>query len=211
MGTKERRERERDAVRVKILDAARELFALQGYEGVSMRGIAEKIEYSPTLIYQHFKDKEMLIKELCYADFDKLSETLLATAQIADPRERLLKCGEEYIRFAITHPNHYRLMFMSPLPVKDDDAERLEIQGRPERDAYALLQQHVRSVAAAGGLRDHGADVDLVAQTLWAGVHGVVALHLALECDPWISWRPLEVRTREMLQTLATGLFAEKR
>src|ERR1700692_2619553 len=99
MGTKERRERERDAVRTRVLDAARELFALHGYEGVSMRGIAEKIEYSPTMIYQHFKDKETLIKELCYSDFRELADALQDTLKIADPIERLRKCGEEYVRF----------------------------------------------------------------------------------------------------------------
>ena len=124
MGTKERRERERDAVRTQILDAARELFVEHGYEGVSMRGIAEKIEYSPTMIYQHFPDKETLIKELCYTDFGKLADALQDTLKIPDPIERLRKCGEEYVQFAITYPNHYRLMFMTPMPVHDDAADR---------------------------------------------------------------------------------------
>jgi AcrR family transcriptional regulator len=210
MGTKERRERERDAVRTMILDAARELFALQGYEGVSMRGIAEKIEYSPTVIYQHFTDKETLIKELCYADFNKLAEALRATLKIADPIERLRKCGEEYVRFAIAYPNHYRLMFMTPLPVRGDEAERMELQGNPESDAYALLRMLVQMAADAGRLRDAHAHVDLVAQTLWAGLHGVIALHIVLDCDAWTPWRPLEERTQTMLDTLSLGLFTEK-
>src|ERR1700751_6037572 len=58
LGTTERRERERQELRSRILDAARELFAEQGYDAVTMRGIAERIEYSPTAIYFHFKDKE---------------------------------------------------------------------------------------------------------------------------------------------------------
>jgi len=62
MGIIERRERERKAVRKKILDAARELFVAEGYDAVTMRRIAETIEYSPTAIYFHFKDKETLIR-----------------------------------------------------------------------------------------------------------------------------------------------------
>ena len=208
MGSKERRERQRDAVRMKILDAAREMFAANGYEGVSMRAIAERIEYSPTAIYQHFEDKEALIRELCYADFGRLAEDLIESQKIEDPIERLHACGLAYARFAIEHPNHYRLMFMSPLPAKYDEAEMAEIKGQPEFDSYALLLSQVRSAAQAGRLRDPGADPDIVAQTLWAGIHGVVSLEIALGCDKWTAWRPLEVRVRTMLSVLAAGLFA---
>jgi AcrR family transcriptional regulator len=210
MGLKERRERERDAVQAKILDAARELFARHGYEGVSVRGIAEKIEYSPTVIYQHFKDKETLIKELCYEDFGQLADALQATLKIADPVEGVRKCGEEYMRFAISHPNHYRLMFMTPAPARDDEAERLELQGKPESDAYTLLRLLVQKAAAEGRLRDTNANIDLVAQTLWAGVHGVIALHIILGCDDWTPWRSLEERATAMLDTLASAWFVEK-
>jgi AcrR family transcriptional regulator len=212
MGTKERRERERDAVRMKILDAARGLFAAQGYEGVSMRAIAEQIEYSPTLIYQYFKDKEALIKELCYSDFGALAERLIETLQIADPLERLRQCGREYVKFGISHPNHYKLMFMTPLPVKADEAEWEEAKGKPETDAYALLQLLVQKAAEEGALRDAHPDVDLVSQTLWAGLHGVIALEIAMRCDKdWAMLRPLDERAEAMLAALGGGLFAEKR
>jgi AcrR family transcriptional regulator len=212
MGTRERREREREEVRTKILDAARVLFAAQGYDGVSMRAIAEKIEYSPTLIYQYFEDKETLIKELCYADFGALAERLIATLEIPDPLERLRQCGREYVTFGITYPNHYRLMFMTPLPVKAHEAEWEEAKGKPETDAYALLQLLVQKAAEEGGLRDAKADVDLVSQTLWAGLHGVIALEIAMRCDKdWAMLRPLEERTEAMLAALSDGLFAEKR
>ena len=209
MGTKERRERERDAVRTKILDAARTLFASEGYEGVSMRAVAEKIEYSPTLIYQYFKDKETLIKELCYADFGTLAERLNGMLEVADPIESLRQCGREYVKFAIAYPNHYRLMFMTPLPVRGDKAEREERQGKPETDAYAFLVMLVQKAAGAGALRDANADANLVAQTLWAGLHGVIALEIVMCCDDeWTVWKPLSMRTEAMLDALGGGLFA---
>jgi AcrR family transcriptional regulator len=211
MGTKERRERERDAVRTKILDAARELFAAEGYEGVSMRAIAEKIEYSPTLIYQYFKDKETLIKELCYEDFGNLALQLQNTLKIEDPIEGLHQCGREYVKFAIAYPNHYRLMFMTPHPAHDDKAERQEAQGNPESDAYALLRVLVERVVAKVALRNPNADVDLVAQTLWAGLHGMIALELVMYCDAWLVWKTLDERTEAMLAALTDGLFVEKR
>ena len=193
---------------MKILDAARELFAELGYEGVSMRAIADKIEYSPTIIYQYFRDKEALVKELCYADFGRLAEELVGTQQIADPIERLQQSGLAYASFAVQHPNHYRLMFMDPLPTNYDEEDVAEYKGQPEFDSYALLLSQVRAAAEAGRLRDPDADPELVAQTLWAGIHGVVSLEIALHCDKWTAWRPLEERVRAMLTVLAQGLFA---
>jgi len=212
MGSKERRERERDAVRTKILDAARALFVAQGYEGVSMRAIAEQIEYSPTLIYQYFKDKETLVKELCYEDFGELAERLKDTIRIPDPIERLRQCGREYLQFAIAFPNHYRLMFMTPLPVRDDKTMWEETHGNPETDAYALLLRLVEMAAEEGALRDPNPDANLIAQTLWAGLHGVIALEIVMACkeEEWLFWRPLSVRTEAMLDALIKGLFGEK-
>ena len=66
MGVKERREREKESLRQDILDVAREMFATEGYESVSMRKIADKIEYSPTTIYLYFKDKNELFYALKY-------------------------------------------------------------------------------------------------------------------------------------------------
>src|ERR1700739_1339574 len=113
MGIEERRQRERDEVREKILDGARELFVECGYEGVTMRKVAERIEYSPTTIYLYFADKETLFRELCSADFRKLAASFQNVALIADPVERLRACARAYIQFAMEHPNHYRLMFMA--------------------------------------------------------------------------------------------------
>src|SRR5687767_8656064 len=123
MGTKERRERERDQVRSKIMDAARELFVRDGYESVSMRKIAEAIEYSPTAIYIHFADKAELMQQLCQHDFQSLAHVFHDLAQIPDPIERIRQTGHTYIRFAARHPNHYRFMFMTP---------HAEIQGECE-------------------------------------------------------------------------------
>src|SRR5258706_4035211 len=101
MGVRERREREREEVRTKILDAARELFATEGYEAVTMRKIAERIEYSATAIYQHFEDKETLLAELCRHDFRQFSTHFARAAAIEDPIERLRAAGLAYFDFAV--------------------------------------------------------------------------------------------------------------
>ncbi len=81
LGTVERRERERQELRTRILDAARELFAEEGYDAVTMRKIADRIEYSPTAIYFHFRDKHALMRELVDARFR------LARARVPEDRE----------------------------------------------------------------------------------------------------------------------------
>ena len=86
---KERREREKEEVRAKILDAARELFVEEGYEAVTMRKIAAAIEYSPTAIYLHFRDKKAVINALCETDFLKLASRFRKIAEVGDPIVRL--------------------------------------------------------------------------------------------------------------------------
>src|SRR5215472_15981017 len=138
MGVKERREREKSETRDKILDAARELFVTEGYEGVSMRKVAEKIEYSPTAIYGYFADKNELFHELCRQDFARLQE-VVATEMPRDPIERVRNIGRNYIQFGEGYPNHYIFMFMTPHPDHELDEQDREIAGSPDVDAYAFL------------------------------------------------------------------------
>ncbi|HEY6844272.1 MAG TPA: helix-turn-helix domain-containing protein, partial [Thermoanaerobaculia bacterium] len=86
MGTKERREREREEVRTLILDTAREMFATEGYEAVTMRRIADRIEYSPTAIYLHFQDKRDLVFQVCEETFARLvGELTSLESELKDP------------------------------------------------------------------------------------------------------------------------------
>lgn len=210
MGIRERREREREGIRRKILDAARELFARDGYEAVTMRKIAEAIEYSPTAIYLHFKDKESLVRELCLLDFDSLAKAFQRIAREPDPLERLRKVGLAYADFALEHPNHYRLMFMTPHPaaVKDDE-ETARRKGNPEADAYAFLLATVAEAIEKRLLRPDLKDPHLVAQAAWAGVHGVVSLHVAKGEDAWIDWRPLKRTVALVVESFSRGISRE--
>jgi AcrR family transcriptional regulator len=209
MGVKERREREKSETRDKILDAARELFLSEGYEGVSMRKVAEKIEYSPTAIYVHFADKNELFHELCRQDFARLQE-VVATEMPSDPIERLRKIGRNYIRFGERFPNHYVFMFMTPHPEHELDEQDREIVGNPEVDAYAFLKWAVQEAIHAGCFREGVQDAELVSQTLWASVHGVISLNIAKGKDPWVEWLPLRERAEMMLDITLRGLLKEK-
>lgn len=209
MGVKERRLRERSETREKILDAARELFLSEGYDGVSMRKVADKIEYSPTAIYVHFADKQELFRELCMQDFGRLAEVFQSSNMPLDPVERLKQIGRTYVEFGLQYPNHYKLMFMTSYPDPPPTAEEQEIKGNPEEDAYAFLKFSVQQAIDKGVFRSDLTDADLISQTLWAAVHGVISLNIAKGCDGWVDWRPLQERSELMLDGILRGLLRE--
>jgi len=206
MGVKERRERQKSETRDKILDAARELFVSEGFDGVSMRKVAEKIEYSPTAIYVHFADKNELFHELTRQDFARLQEVMKSAEMPSDPVERLRQIGRNYLEFGVRFPHHYVFMFMTPHPPHEPDEEDREILGNPEVDAYAFLKWAVQEAIHAGCFREEAHDAELVSQTLWASVHGVISLQLAKCNDPWVDWRPMRDRAEMMLDVTLRGL-----
>jgi len=208
MGTVERRERERLELRELILDAARQLFLEEGYEAVTMRRIAEKIEYTPTTIYLHFKDKEGLFRELINDDFRKLAEQFADLARITDPIRRIEAAASAYVRFALEHPNHYRLMFMSPT-VPDSDPATNPNHGIPERDAYAFLRWTVQQAIESGRFLPEYSDVDLASQVFWSAIHGVVSLEIAVGNHHWVDWRPIEERVAVLERVVLSGMLRE--
>ncbi len=217
MGSSERREREKKELRGKILEATRDLFSREGYDAVTLRKIAKKIEYSATAIYLHFADKASILRELCVSDFLVLARGFGRIAAIPDPLERLRRAGRAYAAFAIEHPNQYRFMFMTPPLAAEspeihairDEMNALPWRGDPTLDAYAFLRVSVVEALEKGLLREDLTDADLVAQALWSAVHGVVALHLAKEHDVWIKWRPVKKRVDLVIDALVRGLARE--
>ena len=209
MGVLERREREKQELRQQILDVARELFAREGYESVTMRKIAEAIEYSPTAIYLYFKDKEQLLNELCHADFQTLARDFQKIAEVRDPIERLKKTGLSYIEFGLRYPNHYRLMFMTPRPPHTPEMEA--DKGNPEKDAYAFLKVIVTQCIKAGMFRKEFCDVEAVSQMLWASVHGIVSLRIAKGCEEWVEWVPIQRLADMLIDMQLKGLLKEEK
>jgi len=211
MGVQERRAREKSETRDKILDAARELFLSEGYEGVTMRKVAEKIEYSPTAIYVYFADKEDLFRELCHEDFGRLAELFQSPNLPLSPVDRLKCIGRSYVQFGVEFPNHYKMMFMTPHPVEGLTEEDQEIKGNPEMDAYAFLKMTVQQAIDGRYFREEFRDAELISQTLWASVHGVISLQIAKCNDAWVDWRPIEQRAELMLDITLRGLLKEEK
>jgi AcrR family transcriptional regulator len=206
MPPRHKTEAEKQQIRSAVLDAARELFVARGVDAVTMREIAKKVGYSSTALYLHFVDKEDLLKTLCATDFLALADGMNAIIQVKDPVERLYVMGRAYAEFAFAYPNHYRLMFMTP-QITSDAKDGLVEMGNPDQDTYAMLVSMVNLAFEAGCFREDIKEPSLIAQTLWAGMHGVCALEITKQDDPWVDWQPVQNRVLMMQDALMRGML----
>jgi AcrR family transcriptional regulator len=193
------------------MDAARELFAREGYDAVSMRRIADAIEYSPTAIYVHFRDKQDLMFQTCQSDFVALAIGVAELQKVEDPIERIRQMGHAYIRFGVEHPNHYKLMFMTRVEFPPDAAAQDPNHGKIDRDSYALLRHSCQQAIDQGRIRPEYRDADLVAQTFWSAVHGVASLHIVKSGNPWIDWKGVEPLASTMVDAILRGMTVNGR
>jgi AcrR family transcriptional regulator len=203
MGVLERRARQKKFLRQEILDAASELFVRDGFENVSMRRIADKIEYSPTTIYLYFKDKAELLEQVCHETFARLVQRLSKIMQQpGDPVERLKRGLLTYIEFGLEYPDHYRATFMMPFPEEFEHKKHHE-PNSPGMQAFAFLTRGIGDCIEAGKLPKM--NVELAAQTLWAGMHGITSLLITHETFPWVGKKQV---IHSMVDTLVNGMKA---
>jgi AcrR family transcriptional regulator len=201
MGVKERKARQKKFLRQEILDAASELFVRDGYENVSMRRIADKIEYSPTTIYIYFNDKADLLEQVCKETFGRLVLRLSKIMdQPGDPIDRLKKGLIAYIEFGLENPHEYRATFMMPIP-EGLDKTKYQQGDSPGMQAFSFLIRGVTDCVKAGKLP--AVNVELASQTLWAGIHGITSL---LITKSWFPWAGRDKVIHSTVDTLVAGL-----
>jgi AcrR family transcriptional regulator len=176
MGIAERKEREREEVKDLILQAARGIFLEEGYENTSIRKIAKRIEYSPGIIYTHFRDKNELLLALHDKAFEyKIDRLFHQVRDIADPLERLRATGLAYLEYGIENPQDYELMFilsntMEALAVKQEFWNN-------GAKATGLLKDNIVACVEAGYFRKD-LDPESTSLMLWAQVHGLTSLYI---------------------------------
>lgn len=189
--------------RSEILEAAQRIFVECGYEGATIRRIADEVGVSSTALYMHFRDKSEILVEICEGLFENLItvNTELLACEL-DPVQRVRLMLDAYVDFALEHPNVYRLVFCSPQsPMGSEQEKPLEDMG--ER-TYVLYRAAVERIATAGRLRSD--DLDVAAQTSWAAVHGVLSLMLM---KPRFHWKPQRVLCASLLDTVFRGLATD--
>jgi AcrR family transcriptional regulator len=171
MGISERKEKEKAEMRKMILEAAIQLFIKDGYDGVSIRKIASKIEYSPGTIYTYFEDKDSIFYALHVEGFEMLYQKQLSVQSIKDPRERLIAHGRVYIEFALENQQYYDVMFIIKGPeeiiCKNQDWDH-------GLRSYDLLRRNVAECQYVGIFKDQ--NTESAAFLLWSTVHGIASL-----------------------------------
>ncbi|GAB3913535.1 TetR/AcrR family transcriptional regulator [Larkinella knui] len=199
MGIVERKEREKEEMRKLILEAAQKLFLENGFEKVSIRNIADAIEYSPATIYLYFKDKNELLYGIHNIGFHKMIQEFQPALSLADPFDRLVEMGRRYFRFAFENPEHFDLMFIMNAPM-DALACRDDIWDEG-RAAFGLLVKCVQDCMNAGVFKYQ--DAEVAAMMIWSAVHGYTALFLRKRLDMFE-----ESRRKELMEDAFT-LFIE--
>jgi AcrR family transcriptional regulator len=189
---------EGDKLRNQILDAAEKLLVELGSdEAVSVRAIAEAVGVTPPSIYRHFEDKDELLYEVCerrFADFNKAMESADAPG---DPVAAMRAMGVAYLRFALGHPEHYRVLMMT---VRDRDIKKEDSQGKL---AFDHLVEATQRCIDAGLCRND--DAVRMAVALWSGVHGLCSLLIAARGFPWPA--PSEQLAEALLDVQLNGLL----
>lgn len=205
MGVAERHAREKEALRSKIQAAASELFLELGYQNVSIRKIAEKIEYAPSTIYLHFKDKQELLESICIDTFAKLNESMTELDQRdLAPLERLEQGMRCYINFGLQHPHHYLATF--GVPARDEQGKTIESEavGNIGLQSFSHLQAIIARCMDSGDIRK--GDAMVTAQSVWMMIHGVTDLLITHTEYSGFPWAPKDQLVDLSVANLIRGL-----
>ena len=189
--------------RAEILEAAERIFVAEGYEGATIRKIADEVGVSSTALYMHFPDKACILFEIVRTTFENLvTQNDEIAVKPVDPVVRTRMMLEAYMRWGFEHPNAYQLVYcrrgpvsLGPLPEGTNDLSR---------KCYDIFAGVVREIAASGRLRTGNADS--AAQALWMSCHGVVAL---LITTPGFAWAPRQELMQVTLDGLLSGLVID--
>lgn len=194
-----RREREHDARRRDILAAARELFLKEGYENVSIRKIAERIDYSGPAIYRYFNGKQDIFFALAEQGFHLFHRAMTAGPESSDPVDTLRQRFWRYYEFSKAQPEYFSLMFV------DRTVPRI----RQEWDRLAFMRamrDQLREVIAAcvrNGVFPAGTNPDVVFHILATAVHGAAVVRLS---DRFVPRQTADGLARDVLEAAITGL-----
>ncbi len=197
------RKGEGDRLREEILEAAEQLLVETGSEDeVSIRAVADRVGVTPPSIYRHFADKGTMLFEVCDRQFALFQDYLDAKRSgHADPVEAVKACARGYVEFGLTHPEHYRIMFMGR---SDLTPEEYNDRVLAEKTSFMSLVDAVQDCVDAGHL---DRDAFEAATIMWTAVHGVTSLLIA---KPNFPWPPVEVLVEQMLEMVRGGIFVER-
>ena len=202
MGVKERQEREREATARAILDAARDLFVAEGYQNVSIRKIAEKIEYSPAAIYSYFPSKDDIFLALAEEGFHMLLDSGVCPRE-ADPNAEPIDCIRtaflKIYAFSKEHPEYHALMFLDrSVPRISRDWQRFGFVKEMRGHLTELIQHSIER-----GDFPAGSNPETIFRVLMVVVQGISAMRL---CDRLVPGEDADGLANATLEAALTGL-----
>jgi AcrR family transcriptional regulator len=203
MGIKERQERDREAVRRAILDAAKELFVREGYENVSIRKIAELIEYSPAAIYSYFPSKDDIFFSIAEEGFRLLygDRARLCDLETLPPLERLRALCWGLYQFSCKHPQYFALMFVDrSVPRVSREYERFSFAREMKEQLLWHVQQCIEE-----GIFPPESTPGVIFRILTTGLMGVAVLRMSDRLGPGENADEL---ARDVLDVSIAGLRA---
>ena len=181
MGTKERKERERGEMRELILNTANDIIAAEGFAGLSIRKIANKIEYSPAIIYHYFKDKDDIVNYLMKQGYKKIIDAISSTPPSQnDPVQKLEDMTRNYINAALSMPDEFKAAKLNTAPGVLKFTSSMFEGASLKKPALAILCQCLKEI-----YKDKNTDdslVELTAQVIAASTFGLI-IRLILEKD----------------------------
>ena len=164
-----------------ILAHALRLFSLYGVHRVTTRQIAAAVGISQPSLYAFFPTRQALVEEVGVQAFKALAGQLNAAWDQFEGLDRVLQMGRAYVAFGLDQPDAYRVAFMIEEPgASVDPRDNLALMAGLQ--AYDVNR---RAVADHLGPNRSDLDIDLIAQSLWAGMHGLVSLLIARPAFPW--------------------------
>jgi AcrR family transcriptional regulator len=196
---------EGELLRDQILEATRELLLEKGdVDAVSIRAVAERVGKTPPSIYLHFADKGQLILAVCEQGFQELAEfSRAAQSPYDDPVDRIRACGKAYVRFALDHPEQYRILFMEPAGKPEAlDPFELTFDGLKQHVAFRSLYDNVARGFEEG--RFVGSGPELTSLAMWAAIHGIASLLIA---KPFMDWPSVDVFVDTIFDQHLAGLL----
>ena len=186
--------------RGEILAAAERIFVEYGYEGATIRKIADEVGLSSTALYMHFPDKGAILQEICRHAFGELITAAESLSALNGPPEvRLRRMIEVYVDFGFANPNAYRLIYLTrPVEARDGAQSLSQELGA---GVFAAFETLVGETVAAGRMEG---DPRTIAQSIWASAHGVVSLMIT---KPYFPWAEREVLVKTTLDAVFSGLL----
>lgn len=175
MSISERKQKEKEALRLLILNGAKKLFVEKGIEQTTIRNIADEINYSVGTVYVYFKDKNAIFHDLHSIGFQELGKVFKDLFEIKDPMDRLRKMGSVYLKFAIENSEMYDLMFNLKAPMEYLEMQKNDLWSEGNA-TFGYVKKTVEECMLEGHFKDNNSEA--LSFMIWSLVHGMCCLEI---------------------------------